>query len=574
MKSGTWKIEGRENQLEFGLKAIEPEKGSEVLGQLVASKGISRDGSGPWIELIGSAGGAKELRQLLDPLIKGEFAEPAAIRAFAALGNAARLRGVKPDGDLTSFGPMLDSNNEKIRMGALQLAGTWKLATFSPQMIQSGGDAKSSVAVRSTAFNSLREIGGAGIINDLKKLAVETPSPDIRREAVTTLAGLDFQAALPEVIATLKATTVEADAQPLWRALLGIKGAGTQLAAELPKTPLSPEAARAGLRPAREGNQNVALVQVLMQQAGLTVSDKELGTAELQALAQEALTKGDPARGELIYRRAALNCMVCHSIGGAGGKVGPDLTSIGASAPADYLVESLLYPNRKIKEGFHSVNITTRDDQEFSGIVVKESENEVILRDATDKEVSIARKNIAKRANGLSLMPGGLMDALLPEERLDLVKFLSMLGKPGEYDAAKAGAPRGWRLFRVLSGNDALGNGPVVKGDFTLKGWQPVNAHVNGALTREDIKTALSSERHGRGTFAATRFSASKAGPATFSLTGKIIEAWLNGKPVKATDNFSAEVQPGVNVLVFQLDEANFPEVLRVASGDVSFLAN
>ena len=47
--------------------------------------------------------------------------------------------------------------------------------------------------------------------------------------------------------------------------------------------------------------------------------------------------------------------------GGAGGKIGPDLTSIGASAPPDYLVESLLYPNAKIKEGYHSVLIATKD---------------------------------------------------------------------------------------------------------------------------------------------------------------------------------------------------------------------
>src|SRR6185503_10395838 len=100
--------------------------------------------------------------------------------------------------------------------------------------------------------------------------------------------------------------------------------AARKLAAELPKSGISADTAKAGLRPAREGNQNPALVQVLMQLAGLTVSDKQLSPAELQKLAAEALAKGDASRGERLYRRTDLACMTCHAIGGAGGKVGPD----------------------------------------------------------------------------------------------------------------------------------------------------------------------------------------------------------------------------------------------------------
>jgi len=574
LKSGAWKFEGRENHLEFGLKAIEPSLASEVLGQLVGNKVIPRDGSGPWIELIGSAGPPKELRQMFDQLLKGEFVEPASLRVFAALGDATRLRGVKPDGDLGTFGPMLRANNEKVRIAALQLAGMWKLAKFSPQMIQAAGDAKTSPAVRAAALTALRDIGGPGVVKDLQKLAGETQSQEIRRETVTTLAGLNFQAALPAVITTLKATTNEAEAATLWRALLGIRGAGAKLAVELPTAGISADTAKAGLRPAREGNQNQALVQVLMQIAGLTVSDKQLSPAELQKLAAEALAKGDAARGERIYRRAELACLTCHAIGGAGGKVGPDMTSLGASAPADYLVEALLYPNAKIKEGYHSVLITTKDEQEFSGIVVKESENEVIIRNAADQEVSVAKKNIVKRANGLSLMPSGLVDALLPEERLDLIKFLSMLGKPGDYDAAKGGAARVWRLYMVTSPNQHLGIEPVVKGDFSLKDWLLMTARVNGSLGKEDLQMAFPNRGNTRGLFAATQFNAAKAGKVKLSFAGEAKEAWVNGKPVKLGAQFSAEVKPGVNTLVVRLDDAQVPEAVKVSSADVSFLTN
>ena len=56
------------------------------------------------------------------------------------------------------------------------------------------------------------------------------------------------------------------------------------------------------------------------------------------------MARGDAARGEQVYRRKEATCLACHAIAGAGGQVGPDMTSIGASAQVDYLVESMLIP--------------------------------------------------------------------------------------------------------------------------------------------------------------------------------------------------------------------------------------
>src|SRR5262249_38375888 len=64
VKSGAWSPEGREKQLEFALKAVEPALAGEVLGQLLTGKSLPRDGSGPWIEIIGSSGGRAELARL------------------------------------------------------------------------------------------------------------------------------------------------------------------------------------------------------------------------------------------------------------------------------------------------------------------------------------------------------------------------------------------------------------------------------------------------------------------------------------------------------------------------------
>jgi len=573
VKSGSWKIAGREKQLEFGLNAVEPALAADVLGQLVARQGIPDEGSGPWIELIGSAGGPVELRRLFDQTLAGRFAEPVAVRALNALAGAARLRSVKPTGELSTISTLLAAPGQATRLGALQLAGAWKLAGLVPQITQRASRDGAAPAERSAAFAALRDIGGAKVVAELKQVggANSSATPEVRREAVVALAGLNFNAALPEVVAVLQATTDDGAAVSLWRALLGIRGASAKLAEEFGKTTLPATVALAGLRPAREGTQHQALVGVLMKAAGLTVSGVPLSAAEMQALAKEALAKGDAVRGENFYLRAELACTACHAIGGAGGKIGPDLTSIGASAPPDYLVESLLYPNAKIKEGYHSVLIATADGQEHNGMIVRETENEVVLRNAANQEVSIAAKSIARRSSVGSLMPAGLLDSLLPEERLDLVKFLSLLGKPGEYDAARGGVARAWKLYLIMSANQHLGSERVIRGDFSLESWQPVLSHTSGALTRGTVEGVFPSRSNNRGLFAATQFTSARGGRVRFSLNADVKGIWVNGSLVKAAREFSIDVKAGANAIVLQLDDVDVPAELKLNAGEVTF---
>src|SRR5216117_2946046 len=125
IQSGEWKVQGHEKQLEFGLKAIDPEKASTVLGQLLQNKPLPRDGGGAWIELIGRAGGAKELQRLFDQVLANGFDETAAVRAFAVLNEASRLRNTRPSSGLENVGKLFDNPSEKFRAEALRLAGTW-----------------------------------------------------------------------------------------------------------------------------------------------------------------------------------------------------------------------------------------------------------------------------------------------------------------------------------------------------------------------------------------------------------------------------------------------------------------
>jgi len=232
------------------------------------------------------------------------------------------------------------------------------------------------------------------------------------------------------------------------------------------------------------------------------------GSVALVANSVDVVKEGDAARGETIFRRKELGCVTCHAIGGIGGKVGPDMTSIGASAQVDYLIESVLYPNRKIKEGYHSVIVETKDGLDLSGVLVSESGDELILRDATGKETRIAKNNIQNRATGNSLMPGGLVDTLSPTERLDLYRFLSELGKPGEYDASKPDVARGWKLFVQTLDLTQFGDEKVLKTDLADAKWVAAHTLVDGRLLKDDMTASMDglAWRDPQAVFAAARF--------------------------------------------------------------------
>src|SRR5881394_1576788 len=139
VKSGEWKVEGHEKQLEFGLKAIEPDKASMVLGQLLQNKPLPRDGGGAWIELLGRAGGAKELQRLFDQVLANGFEEAGALRALAALNESSRLRNTRPSSGLENVGKLLNNPSEPLRAEAVRLVGQWTLRQFVPDLMKLAG---------------------------------------------------------------------------------------------------------------------------------------------------------------------------------------------------------------------------------------------------------------------------------------------------------------------------------------------------------------------------------------------------------------------------------------------------
>jgi putative heme-binding domain-containing protein len=574
VKSGEWKVEGHEDQLEFGLTSIEPDLAGAALSHYLKEHPLTRDGKGRWIELIGRAGTANELQLLYDRILNGEFDAAATERALTALRDAAKNRSVKPSSRLDEIAKVMTHDGNRIR--AIQVAGEWKVEAAVSALVNfaKGSDSK----LRDAAFESLRKIGGAKATEVVRQLASKDQPAPIQRAAITTLVALDITNAMPAAVTLLRDSTDADQAMAIWKSLLETKGAAPLLARALPQNGFPQLAGKAGLRAAREtGHNDVELIVALTRAAGLQDAETKLTAAEMKDLGKAVAESGDAARGEKIFRRQQVACASCHSIGGVGGKVGPDLTSIGASSPVDYLIESVFYPNAKIKEGYHSFMIETDDETEVSGILVRENNQELVIRDASNKEISISKNKIRKKTQGGSLMPSGLLDALSHQEQLDLFKFLSELGKPGTYDASHPNVARLWKVAVAPQRAEQFGDDTFVKADWTGDQWHTAPTYVDGRLTRADLKQASQHKSSTAAVFCATEFRVAQDGLVPLDFTAdkvKPVAAWLDGKPVTCEKQIKTDLKSGVHRLVLKFDPKNLPETIRVACPDAAFSAN
>ena len=191
-----------------------------------------------------------------------------------------------------------------------------------------------------------------------------------------------------------------------------------------------------------------------------------------------------------------MGCLNCHAIAGAGGRVGPDLGGIGASSQVDYLLESILFPDKVIREGYNTVRIITLDGKSVSGIHVRETKEDVTLRTPTDEEITIPKTEIDARTGGGSLMPQGLAALVTDAELVDLVRFLSEVGKPGSFAVSHVPTARRWRKLTnpdLISGD--LGNelGKRACGGDDRLTWTPLFARVNGEVPIADWKSPTTS---------------------------------------------------------------------------------
>ncbi|HZT79381.1 MAG TPA: HEAT repeat domain-containing protein, partial [Gemmataceae bacterium] len=524
------------------------------------------------LALVAALGGPAELGAVLD--IATAKDAPAGRQAVLldALAGAARQRQVRPAGDLARLGKVLSSDSEEVQAAALRLVGLWKLEALRPQVTEAARAESTPESVRLAALEGLALLGGPASRETLEQLTDDKRPLEVRRVAVAALASLDAKAAAPRAVDVLAAHPAGADPSNLFAAFLRQKNGIAALTAALEGKKLPADVAKLGVRAVRAtGRDAPALLDALAKAGNLTTGARKLTEEEMRQLVADVAKHGDPARGETVFRRKDQVCLKCHAIGGAGGQVGPDLSSIGASAPVDYLIDSLLDPNKAVKEGYHSVLVATKDGKVHTGIVVRQTAGELVLRDAEDREVPIPTRMIEAKENGRSLMPDGLTDPLTRAELIDLVRFLSELGKVGPYAVGKARVVRRWQAleptpaaYRVLHDRGSVG---AAAGDPALI-WSPAYSTVAGTLPLDAVPIINRQER--KVSFVRCQLDVSTAGKVKLLLNSAAgVTAWLDGAPIEAKAEMVLDLPAGLRTLTFAVEPGKRKEALRLELDDV-----
>lgn len=256
----------------------------------------------------------------------------------------------------------------------------------------------------------------------------------------------------------------------------------------------------------------------------------------------------------MIYRREKLQCMKCHAIGGAGGIVGPEMNSIGASAQVDYLIESLLEPSKKVKENYNSRIVQTIDGLQFSGIPIRENKQQTVLRTAEGKVVSISAEDIEATKDGRSLMPEGLVDGLAEDELVDLVTFLSRLGKVGDFAVGKQQYARKWEtLIWTAEANRRMNRtsfDSAASGEDVFK-WRLEYTLVNGIIDVMSLPTFKIHRNTPKTSFLRTKLEVTVAGSVKLKFdAADRIKLWVDGKPKKIETVTTLELEKGIHQIV------------------------
>jgi putative heme-binding domain-containing protein len=147
---------------------------------------------------------------------------------------------------------------------------------------------------------------------------------------------------------------------------------------------------------------------------------------QLEKLVEQRRAAYQPANARLNDGAALFtkNCAACHSIGGQGGNVGPQLDGIGQRG-LERLCEDILDPNRNVDGAFRTTLLELKDGEVTSGLLRREEGELVVLAESTGKEISVPKKDIAgRRQSETSLMPENFGELLSAEEFNHLMVYL------------------------------------------------------------------------------------------------------------------------------------------------------
>ncbi len=459
-----------------------------------------------------------------------------------------------------------------VREAVLTASGQWNWPGSVARLTEAAVTEDVDQRYRLAAIEGLFLTQNPKAIGTLETVARGKGPVAVRKHALAMLANVRTGVAAAVAVRLFETAAVSDHAEDLARSFLAVKNGQKVLTKALNGATINTDIAREILRVVRESGRPAPTLEAAVKKAGGVTSRKSMNAEDLATLLTMSRESVTAAEGEHVYRNEKLGCLKCHAIGGAGGKVGPDMISLGGSAQPDYLLESLLKPNAKVKENYHTVVIGTTEGKLLSGVQVKQSKQEVVIRTAEDSLVTIARDDIEEIAPGVSLMPEGQVDTLTDREIAALVRFLSELGRTPEYTVSRRQLARTWDVMQAT--NEAefrlrRTSFAMAASDDPAFVWKKTYSTVAGELPINDIPVVSVKNRSAAGArgvgFARCTLKAETAGSVVLRLNDTSgLEVRQNETPVDVLETVTIEVTPGENRLTFTVDTAQRSRPLQI----------
>ena len=127
-------------------------------------------------------------------------------------------------------------------------------------------------------------------------------------------------------------------------------------------------------------------------------------------------------------RLFAAQCASCHRVAGRGGRIGPDLTRIGAARSRAALIREIRTPSEWIPPSYETVTVVTKDGQRIRGAKKNEDVFSIQVMDVRERIQGFVKANLQDVIYEKdSLMPAFPPARLSDGDLNDLVGYLSSL---------------------------------------------------------------------------------------------------------------------------------------------------
>ncbi len=321
-------------------------------------------------------------------------------------------------------GRLLASKQEPEARTGIEMVARLRLDKREAEVIKIAKQEAALESLRLAALTTLSSLDAKRSAPVLAQVLASAEAPLTLRE---NAANLLARANQPETLAALAAALPIATArmQTVIAAGMATSPAGADLLLK------SVEAGKASARLLQERAVEVKLndsrLPDLKTRVGKLTQGLPPAEARVQQLIEErrksflAAKKAETLTGAQVFEK---NCMNCHQIGGKGARIGPNLDGIGIRG-LDRLLEDTLDPNRNVDQAFRTTILNLKSGQVFSGLLLKEEGEVLVLADAQGKEVRVEKKAVEERfTTQVSPMPADLATRIPETDFNNLITYL------------------------------------------------------------------------------------------------------------------------------------------------------